>query len=179
MKSYGSWAVRYQTWTECFEGGIRNTGEPKVTWVCAWCQCSVTVWHFGLIKNKEFNIVYSCQLTDQAKIFYFYFFQLWLGWQMSSSPPVRWPEKYGNVTLTRKVWKRHSALDYLLIGWKESQFCAGLFPKQSSHQCKPAGALLPCLRALKRRQRMWNLKIFISTFSSEIFNLEGFNQDVS
>lgn len=74
MKSYGSWAVRYQTRTGCFEGGIRNTGEPKVSWVCAWCQCSVTVWRFGLIKNKEFNIVYSCQLTDQAKIFYFLFF---------------------------------------------------------------------------------------------------------
>lgn len=95
VKSYGSWAVRYQTWTDCFEGGIRNTEEPKVSWVCAWCQRSVTVWRFGLTKNKELNIVYSCQLTDQAKIFIFIFYNYGLDGRLSSSPPVRLPEKYG------------------------------------------------------------------------------------
>lgn len=50
-----------------------------------------TVPHFGLTKNKELNILYSCQLIAQARIYIFilFFYSYGLDGRMSSSLLVR------------------------------------------------------------------------------------------
>lgn len=112
VKSCGSWAVRYHTQTDRFEGGIQKNPRCPVS-----AHGVNTVPHFGLTKNKELNILYSCQLIAQARIYIFilFFYSYGLDGRMSSSLLVRWPEKFGNYL------ESHSPLDYLLIDQKYNQ----------------------------------------------------------
>lgn len=133
----------------------QNTEEPKVPPVCAWCQRGVTGWHSGLPKNEGLNIVYSCQLTGQARILFLFLHHRDTHSILSSRPLVRRPEKDGTHS------DSCSSLDHLLIEGKNCQLCAG--------QSKPAGDLLPCWLRGTKRWRKWNAKIFTNTLALKFF----------